>query len=377
MKCILFLFDWRGPDSGPCGGIEGKIQSIASEVSKKGLFEPILVTTSTTCTLAVRFAALGFKVHAARMCDPLCFPAAADIERVLKQHEVALLHSHTFRASIVGRLVKRAHPELKHVFRVHTHIEGTETPPLRRRAYHMLDRWTARWADRFVPISECLARELQEHSGVDAAKIKVVHNGIPSPGEPDSPVESADAKLNPEIGIVGKVEERKQQHVAVQAVAKLRDKGIGVKLHLVGGPDEKYMRMMGDLVKDLNLDGSVVFHGYNPRPFDSLKNAPVIILPSRFEGVPTSLIEGMSLRKIVVGTPTGGTAELIRHGVNGFLHQPGDVDVLTHILEQLFAQPARHWEGIRNEGQKTWRQEFYLDVMMNGLIEVYRDLGLI
>ncbi|MFA5240016.1 MAG: glycosyltransferase [Phycisphaerae bacterium] len=376
MRCIVFLYDWRNDIHAPCGGIEGKILSIAYEIAQKGLFEPILVTTSQECTIALRFASLGFKVYPSRMNGLLCVQAVADVEEILKKHDVAIMQSHTFRASIVGRFVRRVHPEIQHVFRVHTHIEGNEIPLWRKKAYHWLDRLTARWVDHFVPISKCLAHELRDASGVCAAKVTVVHNGIPSPGEPDSPMLVTHETLNREIGIVGKIEERKQQHIAVQALAKMRDNGLRVKLHLVGGTNEKYFAQVQNEAKKLDVDGLVVFHGYNSHPFDCLKNVPVIILPSRFEGVPTSLIEGMALRKLVVGTPTGGTAELIQHGVNGFLHRSGDVDTLVRLLEEIFVRSGSEWETMRDAGYNTWRKEFYVDVMMDGLIDVYRNLGL-
>jgi len=377
MKCLVFLYDWRGAIDAPCGGIEGKILSIASEIAKRELLEPILVTTSLECMLALRFTSLGFKVYTARMNNPLCLPAALDVKYILQKHDVAIIQSHTFRASIVGRLVRRAHPEIKHVFRVHTHIEGNEIPRWRKKTYHWLDRWTSHWVDQFVPISECLEQELIDDSGVRETKITVVHNGISAPGEPDPPMTATHGTLNREIGIVGKIEERKQQHIAVKALAKLRDKGLRVKLHLIGGGDENYLAHVRSEAEKLAVDDLIVFHGYDSRPFDCLVSVPVIILPSRFEGVPTSLIEGMALRKLVVGTPTGGTAELIKDGINGFLHAPGDVDALVEILDKIFVRPGIEWENMRDASYRTWQKGFYVDVMMNGLIDVYRNLNMI
>jgi glycosyltransferase involved in cell wall biosynthesis len=372
---ILFLVRYRNPLS--YGGIPRKILLIAGWLKHHGILAPHLLTNMET-PFSRDFVALGGQVHYLAMCGLLALPAIRRTARaIISRHSVRLVQTHDFWSSIAGRYVRRDQPGVPHVFRVHTHIEGTEVPNYRKIAYHLLDRHTERFVDYFVPISECVGRELEDFSGVPTDKIMVVHNGIPPPGQPDPLAKSGDEFLVREFAVVGEIEERKQQHMAVRAVARLRDKGMRVRLHIVGDGNEDYLAQICHDAKRLGVAELVVFHGYEPRPFERLKEVPVIVLPSRFEGVPTSLLEGMALRKLVVGTPTGGTAELVEDGVNGFMHPPGDVEGLANVLLRIFSRPAAEWETFRNAGYATWHGRFSMDVMMNGLAGVYRNLGVL
>lgn len=377
MRDILILRDWRFGPEFPLGGIEGKVLSIARELAARRVLSPVLVTSYLGNELEREFRRLGFPVYAAHFRGTLGFRAARDIETVLKKHDVALMQSHSFRTSIVGRLVRRRHPEIPHVFRAHTYIDCSRIPAWRRAGYHLIDRWTARFVDRFAPICEFNRREMIRKSGIPAAKIRVVHNGIPSPGEPDPPVTDPHERLERAVAIIGRLEEGKQQHFAIGVIGKLKGEGLPIRLHLIGEGEDGYASRVREAAREHGVMDLVTFHGYRPRPFDLLRNVPVIALPSLSEGMPTVLIEGMATRKLVVGTPTGGTPELVEHGANGFLHPPDDAAGLADILRSIFTRPAVEWESMRNAGYTTWQDEFSVEGMMDGLIGIYRDLGVL
>jgi glycogen synthase len=69
--------------------------------------------------------------------------------------------------------------------------------------------------------------------------------------------------------------------------------------------------------------------------FPIIENAKAVILPSRIDNLPNTLIESMSLGKIVVGTYDGGFDQLIEHQVNGFLLNFGNDHELLNILQKI------------------------------------------
>jgi glycosyltransferase involved in cell wall biosynthesis len=80
-----------------------------------------------------------------------------------------------------------------------------------------------------------------------------------------------------------------------------------------------------------------------------LADAIIMILPSRNEGLPRILIEGMIAALPVVGSDVAGIPELIRHGENGFVVPDGDVPMLEQRLRELLSDPAlRHRMGRRS-----------------------------
>ena len=53
------------------------------------------------------------------------------------------------------------------------------------------------------------------------------------------------------------------------------------------------------------------------------------------------------MRKVVIASAVGATAELVVDGVNGFLHAPRDVEALASIIERVLRQPASEWDIMR------------------------------
>lgn len=376
MNGILFVIDSIGESA---GGIEGKILLIAENLRQSMLFSPILLTNGQNSYLARQFRDRGFPAYDFPMDRKSNISAGlGQIKDIVEQHIVSLVQSHRFRSSLLGRRIRRACPNVRHVYRVHTHIEGGTIPEWKKWLYHQMDAWTSRHVDAFVPISSLLGTELATQSRIPEEKIHVVHNGIPALG-PKDPANDGDAPLAPEAALIGDLQKRKQQHLAVEAVGLLHAQGIDITLHIMGRDLENYEPAIRNAMRKHNVEHLVRIHGYlaQDQIVQIVSNVPVFLLPSLFEGVPTCIIEGMSMRKLVITTPAGATAELVEDGVNGFLHPPTDAQALAIIMKRVFTSPAKDWEAMRDAGYKTWRTRFSLSNMMDGLIEVYRKLGVV
>ncbi len=372
---MLFV---REIQKGNIGGIEGKIISIATELYRRKLFNPILTTSDKKSKLAQAFKYSNFKVYEVTIRGKGGVKNGTDdLEKIVLKEHISLLQSHMFRESLISGKVRKKHPELKHIFRVHTHIEGSSIPKWRKHSYHILDRFNSKYVDCYVPISNVVKDELIKKSGIYCKKIQVVYNGIPAMGKPDFFCNNT--FLDKSVAIIGDLQERKQQNLAIEALRLLYSKGITINLHLIGGDRDGYMAKVQATAQAHGVKHLVHFYGYQnkDRTYEIIKNIPVVMLPSLFEGIPTSIMEGMSLRKLVLATPVGGTTELIEDGINGFLHSPHDPKALANILEKVYTTPANVWELMRNAGYKTWKEKFSMDCMMDGLINVYKKLNLL
>lgn len=84
----------------------------------------------------------------------------------------------------------------------------------------------------------------------------------------------------------------------------------------------------------LGLSQRVVLLGFIANPYPWLRHAEVVVHSSKFEGLPTVLIEALMLGKIIVATdcPTG-PAEILDHGKAGILTPVGDTKALAHAIE--------------------------------------------
>jgi glycosyltransferase involved in cell wall biosynthesis len=143
-----------------------------------------------------------------------------------------------------------------------------------------------------------------------------------------------------EILCVGRLTPAKGQHMLIDAVQQLAERGRPVRLRIVGeGPDGAALRAHASSIDD---SGSIIFEGaVNQDHIRQLyASADVFCIPSVAEGIPVVLMEAMAMEIPCVTTHITGIPELIRDGVDGFLVAPSDLDGLTAALTRLMDDPA-------------------------------------
>jgi glycosyltransferase involved in cell wall biosynthesis len=145
------------------------------------------------------------------------------------------------------------------------------------------------------------------------------------------------AKTNPlRILFLGNVMERKGLHTLLEAINFQLS---AIKLNIVGSLNSEpvYAKQMRDYVTTNNLSSSVSFHGLldNHPLIEKLKQAHVLVVPSSYEGYGIAYLEGMCFGLPAIGTTAGAAGEIITEGINGFLIEPGDADLLADRLQLL------------------------------------------
>ncbi len=147
---------------------------------------------------------------------------------------------------------------------------------------------------------------------------------------------------------VGRLSPEKAQTLLVEAVAKLVKEGRDVQLRLIGdGPDRALIERE---IQAQSLQNVVTLEGWvsNDSLRDLLESADAFALSSLYEGVPTVLIEAMSIGVPCVAPCIAGIPELIAHGKDGLLFAPADVDDLRKCIVELMDNDAHRQTIIAN-----------------------------
>ncbi len=163
----------------------------------------------------------------------------------------------------------------------------------------------------------------------------------------------------PEILCVGRLTPAKGQAVLLHACRLLRVRGRAFHLTLVGdGPDRV---MLESLAQELEIADAVHFAGaVGQHEIQAYYDrATVFVLPSFAEGLPVVLMEAMAKGVPCLSTRITGIPELIRHGENGLLVTPADVQGLAVAIEELLREPST-CERFSNEGRATVERDFDL-----------------
>lgn len=130
----------------------------------------------------------------------------------------------------------------------------------------------------------------------------------------------------------------KAQDLLLQVLALPHWQARKVRLSLFGeGPNELCLRRMADQLKLRN----VFFCG----PTDDIEAVwtkhHVLVLPSRFEGMPLVLVEAMLCGRPAIATSVGGIPELLRDNVNGFLAKAPTVELLDEAMNRAWGNRQR------------------------------------
>lgn len=199
-------------------------------------------------------------------------------------------------------------------------------------------------ADTIVAVSSSVAEDLHRWlPRTTAGRVRIIPNPVVTPALVEQarlPIEHSwfDDPRTPVVLTVGRlVILHKDQPTLLKAFAETL-KSRSAKLIVLGeGPDKA--RLM-DLARQLGIQRSVDFVGFQPNPFAYMARAQIFVLSSSFEGLPTALIEAMACGVPVVATDCpGGTREILEGGKWGRLVPVGDWRLLARGISDTLDNP--------------------------------------
>ena len=167
----------------------------------------------------------------------------------------------------------------------------------------------------------------------------------------------------------------KAQDLLLRAVRLLQDDIPSVRLWLLGtGPLEADLRR---LARELSIETAVRFFGFVDQPIPLLKLADIQVHPSRAEGVPLAVCDGMAAGLPVVASGVGGIPEMITTGSNGVL-VPGALDPsfmasFVTVVAAL-AQDAAERKRLGSAARRFIETDYSLTAAVDALQRTYASL---
>jgi glycosyltransferase involved in cell wall biosynthesis len=214
---------------------------------------------------------------------------------------------------------------------------------LRWQWYPRLAGWFYPWADGIVAVSKAIADDLGCSTSIPRSKICVIYNPVVTPdltSKSQEPVQQAwfEHGEPPVIVAVGRLTTQKAFDVLIRAFALLRQKRSARLLILGEGELRPYLEA---LVKELRLDQEVQLPGFVQNPYPYMCRASLFVQSSRWEGLPTVIIEALYLGAPILATDCpGGTREILADGRYGRL-VPVDAPIdLAEAMECALDEPT-------------------------------------
>jgi glycosyltransferase involved in cell wall biosynthesis len=247
---------------------------------------------------------------------------------------------------------------------MHVRESYVGNPRLWRRYAHAVRPLVA----RVIAISSDIGDEARAAGFGD--RTVVVHNGL----EFDPPEPPADGDR---IVLVGRINQWKGYDVFVDAMARLRDRGVDARADIAGDAfpgSEHFVDELRASIRRRGLDEHVRLLGYVDGIPALLRTAALFVAPSVWpEPFGLALVDAMSRGVACVATDAGGPKDIVRPGETGLLVPPGDAGALADAIETLWRDPDRR-RAMGEAAAADVRARFSIDATADAISQIYEDV---
>lgn len=291
-----------------------------------------------------------------------------DLVSFIRQHPMDIVHTHLYRANIIGRLAAHA-AGVPVIVSSQRSIDDWKNP------WHVwLDRWTACYAKTIIANSQYARDLLIMREKIPAKKIAVIYNGIgPLQEFSDKELVEFRKKYNLEdkdvlVGCVTRFHQEKGVRsipAIIQAVVRQKPR---VKFILVGDGPEKN-RIVAEINR-MKLSEHVRFTGFYPEAVRITSLCQVFFLASLEESFPQALLEALSAGVPAVCTAVGGVKELVTPRETGLLVPPKDPRSLAETIIWLLDHPQEA-QAMGDKAKILVQSNFQLAAKVQQLRDIY------
>lgn len=303
--------------------------------------------------------------------------ALLELTRIFLAEKPAILHTHSSKAGILGRLAAALAgvPVVVHTY--HGFGFHDRQPASVKNLYVFLEKLCARFTDALVFVSRANIEYAAAHGIVRPEDAVLIRSGVALTGLPAT-VDAAKLKMSAGIGMhkplvlsVGNLKPQKNAGDFVAAAAKVLDGLPEARFVFLG--DGPQRRALEARVFALGLEGRILFLGWRRDTAQWLASADVFAMTSLWEGLPRALVEAMRSGLPPVCYATDGVTDLIKDGENGFLVEPGDHAALAERVTALLQdEPLRKRLGAA--AAASIGPEFDIDGMVRAQEALYARL---
>jgi N-acetyl-alpha-D-glucosaminyl L-malate synthase BshA len=299
--------------------------------------------------------------------QPYCLALASRMSEVVEAHNLDLLHVHYAIPHSISAMLARMMLAPKRRIPFITTLHGTDitlvgTDP----SYFPITRFSIEQSDGVTSISENLKRQTIDVFGV-ANDIRVINNfvnckiyqpGMERPNEEKILLHISNFRPVKRVGDCVRILHEVRKHTPA-------------RLWMAGdGPERSGAER---LARELGEDRHIDFLGKQDHVERLIPRAHVLLLPSENESFGLAALEAMACRVPPVATRVGGVPELVTHGVDGYLEEPGDVAAQSARVIELLTNNSLH-ERMSDAARNTALTRFDTERIIPQYVSYYEEI---
>lgn len=327
---VLHLIDSEG-----LYGAEIVLLSLVKEQLEQGL-SPLILSAGTLGQeekpLEIEARKRGLPVKAWRMKPGLNLKGMKQIIDFSGEHKFDLLHSHGYKFNVLIALQSKKARRMPWIVTMHGYLQHPF--PSKGWFYNSLDRLLISRADGIAVVSEKLIKSLILKP--KNLLLEVISNGVVFSDQTvtsllDPEIESFFDSKSQVVIVVGRLSYEKGLDILLKTMLPLLVEKQDVGLLILGeGPERRFIE---SFVDDNALAAQVFIAGYRRNAVAYIKRSDLLVIPSRTEGLPITLLEAMTVEVPVVATNVGAIPIVLNDGEFGALIEAGDYQGLQVAIE--------------------------------------------
>ncbi len=306
------------------------------------------------------------------------YTAFKKISNLLKDEHFSIVHTHSSKAGILGRLAAQRSrtPIILHT--VHGWSFHNQMHPGLRMMYILLEKLTYRYTDAMLFVSK---KDIEQ--GISTKILKnenyyLVRSAIPlekfNPGLFSKTVARRNLGIPldvPVLGNIGRFSTQKDPLSWIQVAALVHGALPECRFLMVG--DGPLRSEVEEAINKTGITNRVILTGLRRDIPELLSAMDVFLITSLWEGLPRVILQALSMGLPVVSNHVDGIAEAVVDGEMGFLTKPGNFNILANHCIRLLQEPQLR-QTFGAKGRLMVQQEFSLDRMITQIENIYEEL---
>jgi glycosyltransferase involved in cell wall biosynthesis len=299
--------------------------------------------------------------------------AALALWRIFRRVQPDVIHTHTSKAGVIGRIAARAAPSAAVVHGIHI-LPFVNVGAAEKLVYLSIERMLARMTHRFVSVSPAM-RDLAIANGVGHAdRHDVVFSGMNlsrylAESRDEGVAPGGDAGRRFHVVYAANYEPRKQHLPLLEALAR-RARDFSDTTFVFAGHGRQ-QAVIEERVRALGLEGMVSVVGFVEDLGELIRGADLCIYCSSREGLPRVVVQYCAAQRPVVALDLPGLDAVVTHGHNGLILPAGDFDGLTAAVRRLLDAPQER-RAMAEAAGAVDLTAWSADTMYVRLNEIYR-----
>jgi glycosyltransferase involved in cell wall biosynthesis len=284
--------------------------------------------------------------------------ACRDLYRLFRRRRYDVVHTHSGKAGVLGRLAARLAEVPVIVHTIHGPSFYRYQNPLGNWIFRGLEQVAAEWTTQFVSVADAMTEQYQA-AGI-TGKFVTIHSGMNL-----RPFLSLPPPQGSVVGKIARLFRLKGHEFLFEALPRIKAVVPDARFLLVG--DGMYRKRFEQ--QPVELAGLV-----RPEEIPSwIARMSVLVHLSLREGLPRTLVQALAAGRPVVAFDVDGAREVCRDGVTGFLVRPGDAAGVAEAVIRLLQDKSLATK-LGAQGRELVREEFAEELMVRRMDELYRRL---